>query len=126
MKVFHNIFRKILGGIITIFITKLFVTGVVFEIIVGKTYDFITHEWQLLILIGIVLGLINIFIKPIMKMISLPFKILTLGILSSVINFIIYLIITGLLNFIFNEMQIISINGFIFVSLINFIVDKFI
>lgn len=39
-----------------------------------------------LILIGILLGLVNFFIKPIVKAISLPAIILTLGLFSIVIN----------------------------------------
>jgi len=39
-----------------------------------------------LILIGIVLGLINFFIKPMLKAISIPIMILTLGLSSLIIN----------------------------------------
>ncbi len=39
-----------------------------------------------LILIGVVLGLANFFVKPIVKAISLPAIILTLGLFSIVIN----------------------------------------
>lgn len=38
------------------------------------------------VVLAVVLGIINIFIKPVVKMITLPITILTLGIFSLVIN----------------------------------------
>ncbi|MBZ1345355.1 MAG: phage holin family protein, partial [Candidatus Nealsonbacteria bacterium] len=42
--------------------------------------------WQSLLLAGLVLGLINFFIKPILKLITLPLRILTLGLFGLIIN----------------------------------------
>ncbi len=43
-------------------------------------------SYKMLMIIGGVLGIINFFIKPILKAISLPIRILTLGVFSLVIN----------------------------------------
>lgn len=43
-------------------------------------------SYLMLISVGIILGLANFFIKPILKAISLPIRILTLGLFGLVIN----------------------------------------
>ena len=40
----------------------------------------------LIFLIGIILGLLNYFVKPLLKALSLPLEIITLGLFSLVIN----------------------------------------
>ena len=44
------------------------------------------HDWQTLAVAGLVLGLINLIVKPVVKLLSLPFIILTLGLFYLVIN----------------------------------------
>ncbi len=46
----------------------------------------LTKGIKTLILAGLVLGFLNYFIKPVLKTISLPLRILTLGLFSFVIN----------------------------------------
>jgi len=43
-------------------------------------------SYIMLIVVGVILGLANFFIKPILKAISLPIRIITLGLFSLVIN----------------------------------------
>ena len=50
-----------------------------------------TGEIQLLLIIGVVLGIINAIIKPILNVLTLPIRILTLGLSSFVINILIVL-----------------------------------
>ncbi len=44
-------------------------------------------------IVVLVIGLINIFIKPLVKFISLPINILTLGLFSLVINALLFLLV---------------------------------
>ncbi len=80
---------QIAAGILGLWLAIEFVAGVELEIIPGES-SFLgipfTASWQILILIGSVLGLINFFIKPILKTITLPLRILTLGFFSLIIN----------------------------------------
>ena len=46
----------------------------------------LTATWQLFILLGIALGLLNYFVKPILNVITLPLRIITLGLFGFVIN----------------------------------------
>ena len=66
---------QIFAGILGIFLAGQFIPGVEF-----------TGPIQSLALAGFILGLINFFLKPILKFITLPLKILTLGLFGLVIN----------------------------------------
>ncbi|PIS30100.1 MAG: hypothetical protein CO001_03075 [Candidatus Portnoybacteria bacterium CG_4_8_14_3_um_filter_40_10] len=79
--------------------------------------------WKIFLICGLVLSLINIIIKPILKLISLPLIIITLGFFSLVINiltiwlltkFVSQLSITGLVALVLTT---------ILVSIVNWIVS---
>lgn len=83
---------QIIAGVSGFFLATRFVPGVSLEVILGQSSLFgidFTATWQILILIGTALGLINFFIKPILKIITLPLRILTLGLFGLVLNMII-------------------------------------
>ena len=65
----------VISGVLGIFLAVKFVPGVEFS-----------GDYKMLLIIGAVLGFINFFIKPILKAISLPIRILTLGIFTFIIN----------------------------------------
>ena len=65
----------IISGALGLFLAAKFVPGVEFY-----------GTFLMLVIIGGVLGIINFLIKPILKAISLPIRILTFGIFSLVIN----------------------------------------
>lgn len=79
----------IIGGILGIFLATKFVPGVNLKLIPG-TSSFLEIEftavWQVLILVGAGLGLINFFLKPLLNILTLPLRILTLGLFGLVIN----------------------------------------
>lgn len=66
-------------GILALYLATLFIPGVV---ILGPPGQFI----KILIFAGIVLGLVNFFLKPLIKIISFPLRILTLGLFGLIIN----------------------------------------
>lgn len=80
---------QIIAGIVGIFLATEFVPGVSLEIIPGQSSFFgivLTANWQILILVGSVLGLLNFFLKPVLKMLTFPLRVLTLGLFGFVIN----------------------------------------
>ena len=84
-----KLFLQIIAGILGIFLATKFVPGVSLEIIPGQSSLFgieFTAAWQILVLVGGVLGLINFFLKPVLKIITLPLRMLTFGLFSLVIN----------------------------------------
>jgi putative membrane protein len=66
---------QIVAGILSFWLAVRFVPGVEFA-----------GEIKYLFFAGAVLGLINFFIKPILKMITLPLRMLTFGLFGLVIN----------------------------------------
>lgn len=46
----------------------------------------LTATWQVFLLLGTVLGLLNFFAKPILNLITFPLRIITLGLFCLVIN----------------------------------------
>jgi len=85
----NRLILQIIAGILGIFLATKFVPGVSLEIIPGVSSFFgidFTKNWQVLILVGVVLGSVNFFIKPVLKIITLPLRILTFGLFSLVLN----------------------------------------
>jgi putative membrane protein len=70
-----KLFLHIVSGGLGLFIAAKFVPGV----------DFFGSYFMLGV-VGIILGLANFFIKPVLKAVSLPIRILTLGLFSLIIN----------------------------------------
>ena len=66
---------QVAGGILSFWLAVRFVPNVEF---VGET--------KYLVMAGAFLGLINFFIKPIIKILTLPLRIITLGLFSLIIN----------------------------------------
>ena len=84
-----KLFLQIIAGILGIFLATKFVPGVSLQVLPGQSSLFgieFTAAWQILVLVGGVLGLINFFLKPVFKIITLPLRILTFGLFSLVIN----------------------------------------
>ncbi|MFH1656381.1 MAG: phage holin family protein [Candidatus Nealsonbacteria bacterium] len=81
-----KLFFHIISGILGIFLASRFVPGIEFS---GST--------QILLIAGTILGLVNFFIKPILKIISLPLRILTLGLFSLVINMVLVWLVVDIL-----------------------------
>jgi len=85
----ERLFWQIVVGILGIYLGINFVPGVSVEIppegIIFLGIK-LTAQWQVIVLIGIILGLVNFFIKPIFKIVTLPLRILTFGLFGFIIN----------------------------------------
>jgi len=108
---------QIIAGVLGIFLSSKFVPGVSLEVIPGKSIFFgitFTQNWQILLLVGGILGLINFFIKPILDKITLPLKILTFGLFSLILN----MAIIWVLDILFLEFQVLSIVSLFWTTII--------
>lgn len=113
-----RLFLQIIAGILGIWLAARYVPGVEF---VGNG--------QALVLAGVILGLINFFIKPILKVITLPLRIITFGLFGLVINMLMVWIVSLIFpELIFPEQIIQKIVPLFLTSLIvwgiNFILIK--
>ena len=102
----EKLFWRIVAGILGIFLAIKFVPGVSLEVLPDSSFFGIklTQFWQILFLVGGILGLINFFIKPILDKITLPLKILTFGLFSLILN----MVIIWILDILFLEFQILG------------------
>jgi len=79
-----HIIIRILANSLAIFVASKVVHGFVF-----------TGSWGELLVAGIILGIINSFVRPIVKLISLPLIFITFGLFSVVINIALILLATN-------------------------------
>lgn len=109
---------RILANALAIYLAAYFVIG----------FDF-PHEaqdWKLLLLAGLILALFNAVLKPIIKLLSAPLIILTLGLFTLIINAALLWLLAQFLP----ELAIASLWayfwGTLIISLVNWIVELFI
>lgn len=103
---------RILANSLAIYLAAYFVEGIKFE-----------GGLKTLLLAGLILGLVNFFIKPILKTVSMPLIVLSLGLFTIVINMILLWVVT----FFVSDLTISGIWayfwGTIIISIINLVVS---
>ena len=83
-----RLLSQIAAASIGLWLATLFVPSVVVRAYPSSNFfGFpLTNQWELFLVLGIVLGLLNYFLKPLLKALTLPLEIITLGLFSLVIN----------------------------------------
>lgn len=95
---------QILAAGLGLWLATIFAPGVEVKLFSDSSFFGIglTEQWQIFFLLGIILGLLNFFIKPILSAIALPLKIITLGLFSFAIN----IALIWILDVMFKELYI--------------------
>jgi putative membrane protein len=94
---------KIISGILGLWVAVNYVPGVSF-----------TGSLKILAFAGLLLGLVNFFVRPILGLVTLPLKMLTLGLFGLVIN----AAIIWLLDIFFVDLAIVGIVPLLWTTLI--------
>jgi putative membrane protein len=83
-----SLFSQIVAAIAGLWLASLFVPGAIIRIYSDSSFfGFeLTDKWQIFLILGIILGFLNFFVKPILNAITLPLRIITLGLFSIVIS----------------------------------------
>ena len=83
-----KVISQIIASAFGLWIATTFVPGVIIELYPNSNFfGFnLTSRWYIFLLLGIILGLINHFIKPILDTITFPLRVITLGLFGFVIN----------------------------------------
>lgn len=104
MYLMKKVLSQIIVAILGIWLSALFVPGIKISLFSDSSFFGIplTLQWQIILLLGITLGLLNFFVKPIINTVTLPLRIITLGLFSIVIN----MAMLWILDFIFKEIII--------------------
>lgn len=103
---------RILGNSIALYAASLFVAGFIFS---GGIKEYA--------IAGIVLGLLNMIVKPIVKLISFPLIILTLGLFTIVINALLLWLVGYIFEFIAINDMMSLVWATIVISLVNMIIS---
>ena len=120
----RKLISQIVVGILGIFLSVKFVPGGSLRIIPGQSNFFginLTQEWQIITLVGATLGIINFFIRPILRLISFPLRLLTLGLFSLIID----IAIVWFLQVIFLEFRILGLVPLLETTLITWALGLF-
>ncbi len=98
-----TLLSSIISAGLGLWIATMFVAGVVIQPHVGSNFFgfALTAQWQLLILFGIVIGLLNYFVKPVLDLITLPLRIITLGL----VGFLIAMAMIWIVDYMFVELS---------------------
>jgi putative membrane protein len=99
-----KLFSQIIVAILGLWLAQLFVPGVIIRTYPASNFFgfSLTAQWEIILVLGIVLGLLNYFLKPLLKALSLPLEIITFGLFTIVIN----MALIWLLTLIFDELSI--------------------
>ena len=101
---------QIIVGILGLYLAILLVPGVA----ISGGEELTQQGVKSLFLAGAVLGLINFFIKPIVKIITFPLRLLTFGLFGLVIN----MAMVWIVDIIFPELVIANLSAIFWTSLI--------
>jgi len=84
----RKLISQIIAGISGLALAIWLIPGVKVQVIPDSSFFGIslTANWHIIILLGIVFGIINTFLRPILNTITIPLRIITLGLFSLVIN----------------------------------------
>ncbi len=99
-----KLFSQIIAAILGLWLSTMFVPGIIIRAYpTSNFFGFsLTAQWQIILVLGVVLGLINYFLKPLLKALSLPIEIITVGLFTIVIN----MALVWLLDMMFDELSI--------------------
>ncbi len=86
----------------------------------------VISSWQTLIVSAIVLSLINIYLKPVIKIIMLPVNFFTLGLFTLFINAFLLIFVESLVKGFYIKNFSTAFFGAIMLSIIYLIVEKFV
>ena len=110
-----NFIIKVLVNAAALWVAARFVPGI----------DLTADIWQIL-LIALVFGLINTFLKPILKILSLPVILLTLGLFAIIVNVILLAITAGLMDGLTIDGFLPALLGSIVISIVSAILNAII
>jgi putative membrane protein len=98
-----RLLSQIIAAVLGLWLATMFVPGVAVKIYPQSSFFgmALTARWQIFLVLGIILGLLNFFVKPVLKAITLPLEIITLGLFGLVIN----LAILWFLDAVFDELR---------------------
>ncbi len=87
-------------------------------------FTFTQTSWQTFFWVGLVLGLVNGFIGPIIKLVTLPLRLLTLGLFTVIINLGLLFLVDKLFDSFMIETIWAGLWGLVEISLVNYLITS--
>lgn len=84
------------------------------------------NSWKTALVVGIIFGLINVFLKPILYILTIPINIITLGLFGIIINALLFWLTAWLITGFAINGFIAAFFGSIIVSLVTWLASMFI
>jgi len=114
----NRLLSQIVAAIIGLWVATSFVQGVSIRAYPATNFfGFpLTAKWEVIIMLGIALGLLNYFLRPLLKMLALPLELITLGLFTIIIN----MGLIWLLDKMFDELSVSLFLPLLYTSLIIF------
>jgi len=83
-----KILLQIVYATLGFWLASLFIPGVQVTLIPNSNLFGInlTAQWQIFLLLGIILGLLNFFAKPILNIVAIPLRIITFGLFGLIVS----------------------------------------
>ena len=110
MAIFIRFFANVLG----LYLANFWING--FSVIGG---------WQAYLIAGLVLGLLNLIVRPILKIVTLPLIIVSLGLFLIVINALILWLAAQLTGYIIIESYVALLWATLLIAAVNFVAHWF-
>lgn len=95
---------KMTGSGLGLWLATLFVVGVKVQTYPDSSFFGISlsENWKFFVFFGIILGLLSYFVKPVLNAITLPLRIITLGLVGFLVN----MFLVWVMDIIFKEVSI--------------------
>ncbi|MGK0176881.1 MAG: putative membrane protein [Lentimonas sp.] len=106
---FKQILRSLIAVILAVIIASNTASGIHFD------------SAEALIVAAILLGLFNIFLKPLLMLFSLPFIVLTFGLGIWIINALLFLLTSAMVNGFYVDSFVSALWGALLISIVNLI-----
>jgi putative membrane protein len=113
MKFILRLFILIIGNALALYLATRLIPG--FEI---------TSNYIGFLKVGLVLGIINSFVRPLVKLLSFPFILITFGLFSLVINILLLYSTSYLFDFFTINSLLSGIFGLLVISTVNSIISN--
>jgi len=83
-----RLLSQVVAAVLGLWLSTQFVSGVIIRTYPDSNFfGFpLKQQWEIFLVLGFVLGLLNFFLKPLLKTLALPLEIVTLGLFTIVIN----------------------------------------
>lgn len=116
-----RLLSQIVAGVAGLWLASLFVQGVVVRVYPESNFfGFpLTAQWEIFLVLGVILGLLNYFVRPILKSLALPLEIITLGLFSLIIN----MAMIWFLDLMFDELYVPWMFPLLYTTLIIWIIN---